>query len=84
MFNLKLKRIIDFLFIFGIGFATSCVVSLNGFRENIEIAQLLIGGILIVISIVLYFIFYRCPNCKKLLNPFDDKVKVNEKCKKCK
>lgn len=83
MFNLKIKKIIDFLFISGLGFATSCIISLNGFRENIETSLLIIGGVLLGTSLILHLIFWRCPNCGKLLSPFCD-IEKNNKCSKCK
>lgn len=59
MNHTKIKSLITTLFVFGLGFALSCFIGIDGVREQLQTNQLIIGGIICILASVLYLVVFR-------------------------
>ena len=55
----KLKQIVSVLLWCGVGFGTSSILGLDGFRDTIQPPQLIIGVWLVVIAMVMNLIIIK-------------------------
>lgn len=53
----KLKEITPILLWCGLGFAASSVLGLDGFRDTVQLPQLVIGGAAMLIAVAVHLIF---------------------------